>query len=99
MSNGGEPLTPERLIKQQIRRYLLSLPNSWWEFSTPGSVSGKPDIVGCYHGRFVAFEVKTKVGVVTKLQSYTLEKMREAGGVVSVVRSVEAVQMTMGAMN
>lgn len=54
--------------------------------------AGIPDIVGCYRGRFIAFEVKTDVGRVSKLQEYTIRQIVAAGGMTSVVRSIADVQ-------
>lgn len=42
--------------------------------------AGIPDIIACINGRFVAFEVKTPTGKLTRLQEITIEKIRAAGG-------------------
>ncbi len=42
--------------------------------------AGIPDIIACYKGRFVAFEVKTPTGKMTKLQEITIQKIRDAKG-------------------
>ena len=42
--------------------------------------AGIPDIIACINGRFVAFEVKTPTGKLTRLQEITIEKIRSAGG-------------------
>jgi Holliday junction resolvase len=54
--------------------------------------SGLPDIVCCYKGRFIAFEVKTDKGKTTILQEVMLRKIRAAGGIAEVVRSAEEVK-------
>ncbi len=38
------------------------------------------EIDACINGRFVAFEVKTETGKLTKLQEITLQKIRDANG-------------------
>ncbi len=42
--------------------------------------AGIPDIIACINGRFVAFEVKTETGKLTKLQEITIQKIRNAKG-------------------
>jgi penicillin-binding protein-related factor A (putative recombinase) len=48
--------------------------------------------LGCYQGRFIAFEVKRPGGITTPAQITFLESVRESGGVAAVVYSLEAVQ-------
>jgi len=53
-------------------------------------VAGLPDILGCYHGHFCAFEVKRDaVGKPTRLQLYYLERIKATGGVVALIHTVE----------
>ncbi len=54
--------------------------------------AGVPDIICCYKGRFIALEVKAPDGKPTALQEATINRIREAGGVAEVVRSVEEVK-------
>lgn len=49
---------------------------------------GIPDIVGCYHGRFVAVEVKRPGNKPTLIQRCVMRKIWEAGGIVGVVYDV-----------
>jgi Holliday junction resolvase len=42
--------------------------------------AGVPDIIVCYNGKFVAFEVKTETGKLTMLQESTLRKINAAKG-------------------
>ena len=53
--------------------------------------AGVPDLLLCYHGRFVAMEIKMpgREHTVTKLQAEQLKKIRRAGGVGEVVSSVD----------
>jgi hypothetical protein len=50
--------------------------------------AGVSDIICCYRGRFLSLEVKTPQGRVAPLQEYHLDKVREAGGIGEIVRSV-----------
>jgi Holliday junction resolvase len=51
---------------------------------------GLPDIIGCYRGRFVAFEVKRSADEeLTPRQAYCISRIRKAGGVALRIHSVE----------
>ena len=54
--------------------------------------AGIPDIICCYKGKFISFEVKTETGQPTELQKATIKKIQKAGGVAMVVRSVDEVR-------
>lgn len=90
----GAPL--ERTITDAIMRYLKGLaPLGWFRKIHGGNfqTAGIPDIIGCYRGVFVAFEVKRPaVGRLTPLQAREIELIASAGGVACVVRSVEDVR-------
>lgn len=44
------------------------------------SHSGIPDLLGCLNGNWIAIEVKTNTGKLTKLQARELKLIDEAGG-------------------
>ena len=69
------------LIKA-ISNYLKTVPNLffWKEHGGMYGTAGIPDIIACINGRFVAFEVKTETGKLTKLQEITIQKIRNAKG-------------------
>ena len=54
--------------------------------------SGIPDIIVCYKGKFVAFEVKTEKGKLSKLQEMTIAKIQKANGMAFKVTSLEEVK-------
>ena len=56
--------------------------------------AGVPDIICCYCGAFVAFEVKSsRPGATTSpAQNANIREIQAAGGYVNVVRSVDEVQ-------
>lgn len=87
------PRPRESAIVGSIKRVLAE--RSAWHIKTHGAsmqVSGIPDIIACYRGRFVGLEVKDHKGNPTPLQKYELECIATAGGVSAVVRSVEEVE-------
>lgn len=87
----------EKTIVNGILKYLKSLDGCFC-FKHNGLVAGIPDILCCYKGQFIAFEVKTKKGRVSKLQKVVIEKINKAGGVACVVRSVNEVKDVIGGM-
>lgn len=84
----------ESNIVTAIMKYIRSMPNSFC-FKEHGGVygaNGIPDIICCINGRFVAFEVKTPSGRLTKLQETTIQRIRRAKGEAYKVTSVEEVK-------
>jgi hypothetical protein len=84
----------EKTISAKIIKALRETagPDGWF-VKIPGgpSLAGIPDILGCYRGRFVAFEVKRPGGSygVTERQQHHLNMIAQAGGVSAIVDSVE----------
>ena len=69
-------------IVKAIMKYLKTVPGCfcWKEHGGMYGTAGIPDIIACIGGRFVAFEVKTPTGKLTKLQEITIQKIRNAKG-------------------
>jgi len=84
----------EKDITAAIMRYLKTVPGcfAWKEHVGMYGTAGIPDIICCYHGRLVAFEVKTPEGRLSKLQEVTIAKIIAAGGVAHKVTSVAEVK-------
>ena len=72
----------EKDVVAKIKKYLTTVPDCffWKEHGGMYGTAGIPDIIACINGRFVAFEVKTETGKLTKLQEITLQKIRDAKG-------------------
>ena len=84
----------EKTTTNQILKYLKSLPECFC-FKQHGGLygtSGIPDIIVCYKGKFVAFEVKTEKGKLSKLQEMTIAKIQKANGMAFKVTSLEEVK-------
>ena len=83
----------ERDIVAAIMRLLKKTPGcfSWKTHGGAYGTAGIPDIIACLHGRFVAFEVKTETGKLSKLQEITIQRIREAKGKAFTVRSAAQV--------
>ncbi len=84
----------ETNITAAIMRHLKAIPGCfcWKEHGGIYGTSGLPDIICCVTGRFVAFEVKTESGRLSKLQELAIAKIAEAGGRAHKVTSVAEVK-------
>ena len=84
----------ERNIVTAIMRYLKTVPGCfcWKTHGGQFGTAGIPDIIICLHGRFVAMEVKTPTGKLTKLQESTLQKIKDAKGIAYKVTSLQEVK-------
>lgn len=56
---------------------------------------GEPDLVCCFNGRFVAFELKKDDGKPSKLQLYKIKKIQQAGGIAKVVDNMKEIEETL----
>lgn len=75
------------------RKIMAELRNAgafvWKNHGGPTMMSGLPDIAGVYKGFFISFETKMpEGGGPSPIQLLRHDMIREAGGIVEVVRSV-----------
>lgn len=79
-------LTPEKKVKNQVVNVLKSF-GAYYFYPVAGGygVSGVPDIVGCYKGRFFAIECKAGKGKTTALQDKHIAQIIAQGGYAIVV--------------
>jgi Holliday junction resolvase len=84
----------EKDIVARILKYLKTEPDcfAWKEHGGIYGTAGIPDIICCFRGQFVAFEVKTEIGKLTKLQKTTIQRIKDAKGKAYKVTSVEEVK-------
>lgn len=73
-------------IRQMVKR---EFPWVYVQRVSDKFISGVPDLRLIAHGMSADLEVKTATGKTTRIQNWTMDKIREAGGAVGVVRSVE----------
>ena len=79
-------MTPEVKVKQRVTALLKQVGAYYFYPVTSGfGSSGVPDIVACYHGRFVGIECKAGKSKPTKLQQKNLTAIDTAGGIAMVV--------------
>lgn len=81
-------------IVKAILKYLKTVPDCfcWKEHGGMYGTAGIPDIICCYRGKFVVFEVKAEKGRTTALQESVINKIQKCGEKAAVVRSVEDVK-------
>ena len=82
---------PESAIQHKIIDYLKSI-GGYPVKVVAATLSGNPDIICCYRGRFVAIEVKQPGKNPTALQKLKMERIAEAGGIAFTARSVSDVK-------
>jgi len=84
----------EKDITAAIMRYLKTVPCCfcWKQHGGQYGTAGLPDVICCIGGRFIAFEVKTASGKLSKLQESMITKIRAAKGEAFKVTSVEDVK-------
>jgi hypothetical protein len=89
MSTKKSPL--ETRVRRKIVMALEPRGGFWAVMhGNPMQRRGLPDIIGCYLGRYVSFEVKRDAeGKATPLQAYTMKRIRTEGGVSILIHSVE----------
>jgi hypothetical protein len=75
----------ETRFKLKVMHKLDELEGIWYEKIQQLAKRGTPDLLICYRGKFFAWELKVAGGTVSKLQSYTLGKISEAGGKARIV--------------
>ena len=86
----------EAAIQAKILKFLRALaPACWVIKAAVCNERGVPDILCCYRGRFVGFEVKTARGRISGPQRVQNDRIRKAGGRAVVVRSVADVRVVL----
>ena len=85
-------MTPEGKVKKAVTKILKDRGVYYFYPVTGGfGTSGVPDIVACFHGRFIGIECKAGNNTPTALQQKNLDDIEKAGGVSLVIneRNVE----------
>lgn len=80
---------PETRIQRGIQK--MAKERGAFGFKVHGSelmMAGLPDLIYCYKGLFVAFEVKTPTGKVSLIQRQRMRQIIGAQGIVTVPRNV-----------
>ena len=87
-------MTPEKKGKNAVVKQLKELGAYYFYPVTGGyGASGVPDIVGCYYGRFFAFECKAGKNKPTPLQQKNIDQIQEMKGIVAVINETNQDQI------
>jgi Holliday junction resolvase len=87
--------TPEAKVKKKVVAQLKTLGAYFFYPVTGGyGASGVPDIVGCYKGKFFAFECKAGKNKPTALQQKNIDDILAQGGAVWVVNEQNMEEVT-----
>lgn len=79
-------MTPEAKVKKKVTNILKEHGVYYFYPVTGGyGMSGVPDIVCCYNGRFLAVECKAGSNKTTALQDKNIRQIRECGGTALVI--------------
>tara|TARA_B100001094_G_C18037971_1_gene723571 strand:+ start:366 stop:650 length:285 start_codon:yes stop_codon:yes gene_type:complete len=92
-------LTPEAKVKKKVVAQLKSLGAYYFYPVTGGyGMSGVPDIVACYRGKFFGIECKAGKNKPTALQEKNLKDIAKAGGVAIVINeeNMDEVELLLG---
>lgn len=82
----------ESRIVRKILKTLKKRGGFWRKIhGGPFQESGLPDIIGCYQGKFVGFEVKQPGEDASPIQLHVLDEIHKSGGHAAIVESVEDV--------
>lgn len=96
------PRQPEGRIVKKIRTHLTERGAASFKIQGDGDSyqeAGLPDIFACYRGMFLGLEVKTESGKPSPIQLAVLKRIRDAGGVAAVVRSVADVERILASLD
>jgi len=87
-------MTPEKRVKNAVVKQLKELGAYYFYPVTGGyGASGVPDIVGCYYGRFFAFECKAGSNKPTPLQQKNIDQINQMKGIVAVINETNQDQI------
>lgn len=96
-------MTPEARVKNAIKKYLDTIGNLWYYMPVSNGMGrvGCPDILVCFRGMFLAFEVKApgKRANTTANQDREIRGIAEALGEVHVVDHVDQVKFVVTAVS
>lgn len=88
-------MTPEGRVKKKVKEFLKEI-GAWYYMPVSNGMGrvGCPDILVCWHGRFLAFETKApgKRKNVTPNQQREIDGINSAYGLALVVDDVEQVK-------
>ncbi len=87
----------EAQLTKQILDYLKYVPDSTFKKIRGGlGMRGILDIIGCWQGRYIELEIKTRRGKLKPHQLQRILEIRKAGGVAGMIQSLEELEEIFG---
>jgi len=81
-----------RILKQKFAQDI------WFYKVNDNFTSGLPDLIICYHGKFIGMELKVGKNKPTTLQRYTGKQIFNAGGYYFICYNIENVLRALGSI-
>ena len=81
----------ESTFKKKVKKELDGIPNLYYFVKEALALRGIPDIIGCCHGRFFAWELKRSAEEARKktgrivLQKHVIKLIQKSGGIAGIV--------------
>ena len=81
----------EKNFKKKVISVLKDIDNLYYFVKEAAAIRGIPDLIICYRGRFIAWELKRSEKVALtwrdghELQKYNIKKICDSGGIARVV--------------
>lgn len=85
-------MTESQFKCKVVKLLKAELPGAWIYHPSDKWVSGIPDLLICYHGKFAAIELKVGNNKPTALQLHTLKLISAAGGATAVCWTMDEVK-------
>ncbi len=87
-------MTPEAKVKKKVREMLREF-GAYYTMPVTGGygVSGTPDFIVCWRGRFFGIECKARGNQPTALQERAMQLIRKAGGACIVINETNIDQL------
>ena len=90
MLNNSKP--SEKSIQTKVLRYLESLPDAFCFKVITANKRGIGDVVLCYRGKFINFEIKSPGGKLSAIQIFQGQLISKAGGLWCRIKSLDEVK-------
>ena len=89
-------MTPEAKVKKGVKGTLKEL-HAYYAMPVTGGygVSGTPDFLVCWRGRFFGIECKAKNNQLTALQERAIQLIHKAGGACIVINETNTDQLSL----
>jgi len=84
-------------LTAQIFDYLRYIPNSSFKKIRGGlGMKGLLDVIGCWEGKYIELEIKTRRGKLKPHQLERIMQIRRAGGISGMIQSLEELEEIFG---